>query len=180
MITFHVGLHKTGTSALQTVLGQVPARSLNGAFYQGSGEGFCRAEGVHDGRAAQLLKRRARSQHVIVSNNGIIGNVWNVYQHAAEIASRIGVVFGDTAYQVILYVRPQLEWATSLYKERIEAGYSDDPTEFIDGLIDQPNLKWTNLIRVMKEAVGARNLIVRCYQTGIGVVDDFFLRPESR
>ncbi len=161
-----------------------PARSLNGACYAGSGEGLLWAEGAgaFDECAAQLLKRRARSQHVILSNNGLIGNigteeqgfVGEFYQDASSAASRIEAVYGNTAYQVILYVRPQLEWATSYYNERIAGGFSYDPTEFVDGLIDQLNFKWTNLIRIIREAVGARNLIVRCYHPGIDVVDDFF------
>lgn len=182
MITFHVGLHKTGTSAIQSVLDRVPARSLNGACYAGTGEGLLWAEGAFDECAAKLLKRRARSQHVILSNNGLIGNiggeeqgfVGEVYQGASSAASKIEAVYGDTAYQVIVYIRPQLEWATSFYNERIAGGFSYRPTEFVDGLIDQPNFKWTNLIRVITEAVGARNLIVRCYYPGIDVVDDFF------
>lgn len=174
MITIHVGLHKTGTSSIQAALDRSAASALNGGAYWGSG-GMLVRNGVLRTGAAVEVRRLARARDVVLSSEGFLGDPWDVYSGAESVARALADCFTGHDFQVVLYVRPQPEWVTSVYTQRIQEGGTERPEAFVRRMLAEPHLRHTELVAsVVRGLGGPERLIVRPFGSTPNVVEEFF------
>lgn len=182
VIVFHVGLHKTGSSAIQEALTMTPSN----APYVNAGwpdefleQGHFSAEWVARARAA------SRRKTVIVSSEDLLGPVLQVYPNAADVSRRLVEEFRDQGLRVVVYLRPQLEWVESLYTQVVQAGDDADPAEFVTGVVSNRTIYYSELIVDLRQVLQPGELSVRFMVPGRDVVHDFFSllalgEPERR
>lgn len=168
MITVHAGLHKTGSTSIQTalrlaqgqaglqVLTPVPSRMLEDPDY------------------GARLRALAGSRHVVISDEGLLGDPDDAYEQAHARIQILNGALGGIEHELILYVRPQLTWLPSVYLQLVQQGRSMSPWGFWEGIRDQPNLQWARLVDLVTSESAAMRVAVRAFNPGRDVVDDFF------
>ena len=192
MLTIHVGLHKTGSTALQHTLSSMTKKELAGTIYRGAmsaamNDGFMSFEpdsfGFRAAPARVPTVKHLRSGHdVVLSDEGFLGNAmipevgW-VYRDANARALGMLDYFGDlTPFLVVLYVRPQHAWLESLYVQRVKWGWMTgriDANEFAEKMMRAPFFRWSRLVEALLDAVGPDRLVVRPHVRSVDVSSDF-------
>ena len=136
----HIGLHKTGTTFLQENLFPNLPNCLV-------------VRGFHSHRAlfSKLLK-----QHVILSDEGIAGNVWaGNFQEEFELnIERIKMLYNDPL--IVLGIRQQVDWLPSLYKQHLHQKSTDDLDVFFNtnntGILKVNDLLLMPKIKLVKDS----------------------------
>lgn len=166
MIILHLGLHKTGSSAIQHHLAA-----------QGLASPAAWTQALKAGRLdpswIAAARRRSNRRTVVLSEEATLGSMWNVYAEAPDRATRIGQAFEGSIDRVIVYVRPQIDWLESVYAQRLQRGETLHPDAFLAEMIDAPFLEWDRLVAPLITAFGHARLDVRAYPGRSGVVADF-------
>ena len=183
MLTIHVGLHKTGSTAIQRYLAQASKEPGNGLAY-------LRARNVRfsggDGADIPTSSEQWRSltgetlstrREVVISHEGILGDPWGdseIYRGAKESVEEISKAFtGLTDFQVVIYLRPQHQWLESVYTQAIQQGGVICPETFIAGRLEAKYLRYSRLIGDLTSILGVENVVVRPYSAGRNVIEDF-------
>jgi len=168
MITIHCGLHKTGSSAIQSALGMVTHRR----------DLFVTSPRIYDGGFdpawASLVRREGQRRHVLVTSESLLGDPFLGYDDAADRALALHEALGSEGVSVVLYLRPQVEWIPSIYLQEIQQGGTTEPSSFWASLKGRRNLRWANLVDSLGQVFSGERLVVRPYVSGIDVVQDFF------
>ncbi len=168
MFTVHVGLHKTGSTSIQTALSLAPARA-----------------GLHVLSPAPLplfeeadftarMRGLAASGHVIVSDEGLLGEPWDGYADASIRLGKVNAALKDLEHEIVVYVRPQTTWLASVYLQLVQQGQPLSARAFWEGVRDQPNIRWTTLVELLRHESAAARVTVRAFVPGRDAVDDFF------
>lgn len=168
MITVHAGLHKTGSTSIRVALGLCTHRrglSMASPRYSGS---------TLDGGWVRRVERAARGRHVVISDESILGEPEAGYRDARTRASEWALRFPDSDLRFILYVRPQVEWLSSVYLQLVQQGVDLDVSSFWQSVQNERNLRWTHLTMSLIDVLGQDRVVVRPYLHGSDVVDDFF------
>ncbi len=172
MLIVHAGLHKTGSTALQAYFNQASARDLNGKVFGGSLNQVLR-EGRLTPEITAPMVAAARESDVIVTSEALFGRMDNVYEDAIQRAEDIVRCFGSVPFVVVLYVRPQLDWASSCYSQWIMEGGAGLPGGYAEQVLAQPNLRWSHLIAEIAGVLGWDHVAVRPFPPRGSVVEDF-------
>jgi len=77
-------------------------------------------------------------------------------------------------YQVVVYLRPHVDWLPSVYLQGVQEGRDFGPEDFWSSIKDEPYLRWTNLIDLLNRESGAEQVIARAYTNSRDSVADFF------
>ncbi len=168
MITIHVGLHKTGSTSIQTALEMVQHRRdllivsprVSGAWT--------------DVARMTQLKRASDTRHVIISDEGILGDMADAYESAGDRLSQVRTALSDVPYEVIMYVRPQPDWLSSVYLQLVQQGGTLTAEEFWDSVQARQHLAWARLSDCVRAESGAQRIRIRAYAPGRDSVADFF------
>lgn len=174
MITVHVGLHKTGTTSIQAALGTAKGHIRRRQAYLRWTDLFVTDGTINEAGAPAVQRLSARGWHAVVSSEGALGPMSTVYPDAAPVVARLDELFTPTGLQVIVYVRPQHEWAASAYTQYVKEGGTAHPRDYVTTLMQQPHLRYTELARVMRDSIGTGQLVIRPYRAGMDAVQDFF------
>ena len=178
MLTVHVGLAKTGSTAIQNYLANAPTRVRRQITYLGddnlrADEGFRVHKHRRQGRS-QALSIAHRNKDVVISSESFLGSAFSMYEDARSYAMAIHKYFAEqTQFQVVVYLRPQHQWFESLYAQFVQEGNSELPDEFVGRLRQYRYASYTSLVDDLKEVLGPDRLIVRAYDSGANVVEDF-------
>lgn len=168
MITIHVGLHKTGSSSIQMALRLASRRGGLQVFTPVPGRLLETAD------FAVRLRERSRSRHVVLSDEGLLGDPGNAYAEASARIRVLNTVLGDLKHEIVLYLRPQTSWLSSVYLQLVQQGQPLHVREFWEGIRDQPNLRWASLVELLNNDSAAERVAVRAFIPGRDVVVDFF------
>lgn len=174
MFVIHVGLHYTGSTSIQSALhiskGNLVAKKI-----------FVPWNVVTSGDATWLPSAVPHIQRlvdqgwtVITSGEGFLGSSRSVYEDAARVARTICELYGSIEFQIIVYLRPQHQWVSSAYARHVIEGGLEAPGAFVESVLDREFLRWSGLITVLGEEVGAERLVVRPFSTSRDVVQDFW------
>ena len=174
MISVHVGLHKTGTTSIQAALGTSKGDIRRRQAYLRWTDLFVTDGTINEAAVPAIRRLSQRGWHCVVSSEGALGPISAVYPDAAPVARRLDELLADQDLQIIVYLRPQHEWAASAFTQHVKEGGTDHPREYVRTLLRQPHLHYTALVRDLSESLSGGRLIVRPYSAGMDAVADFF------
>ena len=192
MLTIHVGLHKTGSSAIQHDLAHMSSEELRGVIYRGrrgaDNDGFLSAD--FPGNFAvptkadrtPSVRMSKNGHHVVLSHENFLGHPYHpetgdLYGLAVTRAAAMRDYFiNKTDFQIVIYLRRQHEWIESLYNHRAKTWKASEvvgSTEFVERLLGSRYFEWKHLVNDLKETVGPDRLIVRPYGPDTDATADF-------
>jgi hypothetical protein len=175
MISFHIGLHKTGSTYLQKEVFPL----YRGCFVGSGGKGECadalrHLAGAPDAeyrpRAIQDLAQRLEAEHgnVLLSREALGGLLWDdpvsTGQRAAE---RIVELFSEV--RVLISVRRQDDMLGSVYAQYVRQGGTQSPDAFADEsanerFFDPAYLEYDRLVDAYLRALGRAQVLVLPYE----------------
>ena len=167
MITIHCGLHKTGSSSIQLAL---ESCSHKGRLIITPRPGDDRSEAGWKRRFSSL----APVQSAVLSDENILGSPFDGYRLAPERISMIRETMLGSRYQIVVYLRPHVDWLPSVYLQGVQQGMTAGPEEFWASLIAEPYLKWSTLMELLQRESGAERVIARAHTRSRDAVGDFF------
>ncbi len=175
-LSVHVGLHKTGSTSLQAGLGTAAGHIGRRQVYLPWTDLFLTDGVINEAGTRRIRRLGARGWHAVVSSEGALGpmSMSTVYPDAAPVARQLDELFGEQGLRVIVYLRPQHEWAESAYAQYVRGGGTSHPRDFVTALREQPYLHYAALVDDMRESLRSGQLIVRPYRAAMDVVSDFF------
>lgn len=168
-VVFHIGMHKTGTTAIQVSLGKAYDSLLaRGTLYpragrEGPGHAHLARELLStDGTPLEKVPshlemleeiRTARPATLLVSSEGLL----DVSPRPAEWARRLCEELQPERVEVLGYVRPQWERIESQYAVRVRTGRGWEPFEqALARMVTQKRFDYLELFRPWREAFGDR------------------------
>ena len=176
---FHIGTHKTGSSALQSVFRDTEKELRNEktaylgapAYHQSFGLATEFDKELVDKYTKDLRTQIKRERYLfgcnkfIVSSEAFSGNANSGYTNAFYIAKMLKNVADrlniNTA--VILYLRRQDDFIQSLYTQRIHEGFSYTFDQFMHDKIDIESFNWLKLTEHYKTQFGDKAFVVKRY-----------------
>ena len=167
MITVHCGLPKTGTTSIQIGLRLASAKS----------DRLIIVPDERDDNSeewwTQCLRKLGRSRDGILSHEGLL------FGTGKELISEERVrllrdCLAGSQFQVVIYLRPQIDWLASLYLQSATTGSTEGPELFWQRMKPQRMLIWSNLLTALREESGAVNVVARVHSSSRDAVTDFF------
>ncbi|CAB4967329.1 MAG: hypothetical protein F2840_14620 [Actinobacteria bacterium] len=169
MITIHCGLHKTGSSSIQLAL---ELCSTRGRTIVTPKPGDDRSEQGWRER----LSKVSRAQHAVFSDENFLGSPYAGYQLAPERIAMLREALHGARYQIVVYIRPQLDWLPSVYLQSVQEGMTTGPEAFWASIKGQPYLRWTTLLDLLQRESSAERVIARAHTRSRDTVHDFFVQ----
>ena len=168
MITIHCGLHKTGSSSIQLALELMRNKARRVIItpdpaYDRTDQGW-----------SDRIKALARSSDAMFSDENLLGAPGDGYRLAPKRVAMLRTALSGVPYQLVVYLRPQLDWLPSVYLQGVQEGLIIGAEEFWTGIKDHPLLSWFNLLELLREDSGAERVIVRAHTRSRDAVNDFF------
>ena len=197
----HVGTHKTGTTAIQRFLAANRERlALDGLYYPSAGllsdqlpghhivaselagdRLFDRAAGTLGGVVAEIARARPRAACLSSENFEYLH-----VRGTALSALRDAIVAIGYRPRIVLYVRPQHDYAESLYAELVKHGMQVPFASFLDDVVGDGVVRYdrgwtfrfdyTKLASGFADVFGPESVIVRAYRddgSAGSIVQDF-------
>jgi hypothetical protein len=185
-IFVHVGLHKTGSTAIQRMLSDNSRILLKDGFlYPKVGQISEPVRSLGHHRLAWSLHRdpnlmslwgelreeitRSRAENVLLSSEE-----FEFVRQAAHY-QRMRAELPEARFQIICYLRRQDELLESEYNQHIKQGGTNTPGDFITRMMRR--LNYGKYLHVLEEVFGRQNMIVRVYEKSQlegGLYVDFF------
>ena len=168
MITIHCGLPKTGTTSIQTGLRLASDTSKRTIIVPTEHDKYS------EGWWMQCLTRMARTR------DGILSHELLLFENSGgELISRKRVemlqhCLAGSPFQIIVYLRPQIDWLASVYLHYVAAGSLEGPEAFWERMAPQSSLVWSELLRLLREESGAVKVVTRAFGPSRDLVQDFF------
>jgi hypothetical protein len=167
MITIHCGLHKTGSSSIQLAL---ELCSKRGRTIVTPKPGDDRSEQGWRKR----LSKVARAQDAVFSDENLLGSPYDGYQLAPDRVAILRDALAGSPYQIVVYLRPHVDWLPSVYLQGVQEGRTIGPEDFWAAIRDEPYLRWANLMELLQRESGAERVIGRAHTRSRDTVADFF------
>lgn len=104
-ISLHLGLHKTGSTALQQWLGGAIGRVPNARYLFDS---YIELERVPSTQWLAKVRRKAARNHLILSCEGALGSMRHAYSNLDERLRILAPALRGLDVHVVIFVRPQL------------------------------------------------------------------------
>lgn len=152
-LLIHVGLHKTGSTAIQHALQVAGLRSP-----------LRRIEDMNATRAGE-----ARDRGDVISSESLLGAMRTLYADASERIRRLAS-FGLPLH-IVLFVRPIIEWHESMYVQRIQEGDAISPSEYMDAVRGLEFFRVSRLLDALLELEPNHRISILPYSSN--VVRDF-------
>lgn len=167
MITIHCGLHKTGSSSIQLAL---ELCSKRGRTIVTPKPGDDRSE--HGWR--ERISKVAGAQDTVFSDENLLGSPYDGYQLAPDRVAILRDALAGSRYQIVVYLRPHVDWLPSVYLQGVQEGKTIGPEDFWAAIRDEPYLRWANLMELLQRDSGAERVIARAHTRSRDAVADFF------
>ena len=177
MLTLHAGLQKTGSTAIQQYFRRLGHRTIeNFSFFGPPDFHAWIVTGLPESAPdLEKLERALRcGRHVLVSNENLLGSIWDVHADAPQRVGRILDHFlSITEVQFLIFLRPQHTWVESAYRQFVHDDASGTTgKDFAQRMLDSEFLSHVNLLLALKGVAGPERLIVRPYSKAADVVSE--------
>lgn len=168
MITVHCGLHKTGSSSIQVALPLVVSTARRAIV----------TPDPRDDRSERGWARRLRgltaAPDAIFSDENLLGDPDDAYRASPDRVALLRDSLAGSSFQLVVYLRPQVDWLGSVYLQGVQEGRTTSPEDFLAGVTSRRFLAWSNLITLLREQSGAERVVVRAHARSRDAVEDFF------
>jgi hypothetical protein len=168
-ISLHLGLHKTGSTALQQWLGGATRRATNARYFFDS---YIELEHVPSSQWLAKVRRHAARRHLILSCEGALGSMRRAYANLDERLDILAPALWGLDVHVVIFVRPQLAWLESAYAQVLSEGKFVEPERFLDEASASEYIYWGRLVDRVRDALEPSRLSVVPYSPQT-VVPDF-------
>lgn len=168
VITIHCGLHKTGSSSIQLALPLVERMARRRVVTPSARDD--RSEAGWESRFRSLLAY----PDGVFSDENVLGDPYDAYALAPARLALLRESLAGSRYQLVVYLRPQVDWLGSLYLQGVQEGRTTSSEDFLASMDSQPLLSWANLVRLLQEHSGAERVVVRAHTRSRDSVEDFF------
>ncbi|HXK39800.1 MAG TPA: hypothetical protein VJ837_03130 [Candidatus Paceibacterota bacterium] len=180
-IYLHIGAHKTGTSAIQSML-KAESRRLrwHGFFYERSFYDLGRMLKRESPLAPGVLERLRQEFHdridarpepnIIGSSENFFGDVFKGYSNTRAVANDLRAILADYDVRIVASIRRQDEFVQSVYHQHVKQG----GTMRFDAFVEAHDIyayRWNDLLREYAEVFERSHLTVHCYE-------DVFLQQD--
>lgn len=179
----HVGLDKTGTSALQATLKSSSLQlAKHGFFYPEVGRqhghhvGLAKAMGFSMDRPVDVSKTKSTSSALRdeLSNNALTAIISS--EHFSYGVNRTNIenvrnALAEFDVKVIIYLRNQIDWFLSLYAEVIKWGYIDSIDSYANRSLVR--LDYAVTVGAWASVFGKDNIIVKVYEQEGDIIQSF-------
>lgn len=169
MITIHCGLHKTGSSSIQVALPLIASTARRRIVTPNPREDRSEAGW------ARRLGALTAAPDVIFSDENLLGEPYDAYQLVPKRVSLLRDALAGSSFQLVVYLRPQVDWLGSVYLQGVQEGRVTSPEAFLADVTSQRFLAWSSLVGLLQEQSGAERVAVRAYTRSRDAVEDFFL-----
>lgn len=174
MLTVHVGLHKTGSTSIQTVFGLERGHIRRKQVYLPWTDLFSGDGEIAAGNVTRIVALSKRGWHVVVSSEGALGAMSTAYPRASAVATQLAQLFQDIPLRVVIYLRPHPGWAASALGQHRREGGLTEPDTFARTLLASRGFHHATLVSDLSMALPSGSLVVRAYHPQLDVVDDLF------
>jgi hypothetical protein len=167
MITIHCGLHKTGSSSIQLALELCSKRGTRIVTPKPGDD-------LSENGWRERLSKVARAQDAVFSDENLLGSPYDGYHMAPERVAMLRDALGGFRYQIVVYLRPHIDWLPSVYLQGVQEGRTFGPDEFWTSVKNETYLRWENLMNLLQRESGAERVIARAHTRSRDAVADFF------
>ena len=172
MLLLHVGLHKTGSTTLQKILPKLCRHDHHNIFIPDGYKKLLDLEKQEEW--CNSLIKMSRQKNVILSSEGALGSMANLYEDLPERVRLIAKRFKNANdLKIILCLREPLSWIESLYAQKINEGYSITTQEYVHNICLSNYCGYRNIIDQLYRYIDKSALKVVVY--GGSAVQDILL-----
>jgi hypothetical protein len=173
-IHLHVGVHKAGSTLIQSLL-KCESRRLrwhgfyhDRAFYR-LGKTLKRGSPLPPDQLQRLRtefddRLRARPEpNIIGSSEGLFGSLFESYTNIRVVAEDLRAILDGFDVRIVACIRRQDEFVQSVYNQHVK----DGGTLTFDAFVrthDIHAFRWHDLLQEYADVFGRTNLRVRCYE----------------
>ena len=174
MLIIHVGLHKTGSTAIQQTLQNLHSRRKGRVNYLGSGGlvGVDREEVKNHSKRIIAETQRNSKVHVISSEN-LLGRPEVMYRGAVGRAESLNEsLTSKIECRVILYLRDLPSWVESVCVQMVHEGSTKPSDDVALQMADEMFFDYSIFAQSLIDVFGCENTTIRCYKKS-AVIEDF-------
>ncbi len=171
MLVLHAGLHKTGSSAIQEALTRTGKRA---SFRSISISPPATGAPVLSNTNLAQLAIVSQSQDIIFSSEDLFGSPYNAYRQLPSLLLDLRTGLQHSDVTLVVYLKPQLEWAEKVATQVVQAGGYLHATVLIEDLLASDHFSWIDMHDVVQRLCPRWKLVFRPLPPKTNVVDDFF------
>ena len=168
MIWFHVGLHKTGSSSIQSALKLIRHRPdlrvvLPGDFEMDS-----------DDSLASSIHSHPNVNEILISNEGFFGEAIDGYPRVQQRLAFFSEIAGEYPWRVLVFIREPMSWLSSIYLQALQEGAAFSARKFWKLSQEEPALNPAALAASLIDQLPETNLRIGIMSRNHDVVKTFF------
>lgn len=170
LVSVHAGLHKTGTTAIQSVLYELLHRLPRDTRL------FRLGLEAHQLVGTEFYLRRPKdARKLLLSSEDLFGDVRDFYSGHLDAMLQTKASLASLGIRdVLLYFRPQWFWLESVYRQLVLRGLQTSPEEFSINYLELHPPRFSKLAESAFEVFGVENVRIRWVVPGFNAQDDYF------
>ncbi len=168
MIWFHVGLHKTGSSSIQSALRLIRHRPDLQVVLPGD------PQMDSDDSLAGCIHPHPSNNRVVISNEGFFGEAIDGYPLVQQRLAFFSEIAGECPWRVLVFIREPMSWLASLYLQALQEGEALSAKTFWKLSQEEPTLNPAALAASLLDQVPEMNLRIGIMVRNQDVVKTFF------
>lgn len=172
MLSFHVGIMKTGTSSIQRFFKE---NTFDSVKFLDSKKATSSRHWL-DEISAQYARALAdgEADHLVFSSEGFLGRGSSLYPSLHERATQLRNRFdGVGLFQVIVFFRPQIWWLESMARQGLQSAEFSTLETAVSPLIESKYFRFSLILDILIEIFGPENVVVRAQSGDMNAVETF-------
>ena len=168
MIWFHVGLHKTGSSSIQSALKLIRHRPDLRVVLPGD------SQMDSDNSLAGCIHTHPPANEIVISNEGFFGEAIDGYPLVRQRLPFFSEIAGEHPWRVLVFIREPMSWLSSIYLQALQEGAAFSARKFWKLSQEEPALNPAALASSLIDQLPEVNLRIGIMSRNHDVVKTFF------